>query len=746
MRRPPVLLQMSTTECGAACLAMVLSYFGRATTVSECHDLCGAGRDGATAQSLARAARSLGLRTRAFRAEPEALRSLPLPAILHVSFNHFVVLERLDRRYATVIDPTGGRYRVDLEDLDEDMTGVVLTFERTPDFVPRKSGRSLAWGERALAAMRGQGVARSLAQILVASLLQHGAGLCLPAFAVVLFDRLIPRGEALAVHTAILGLALLVLSQVVLQGLRGAVLAYAQSRLDANLMIGFFRHLLSLPLRYFEERTSGDLLMRIAGNTAVRDLLGQHLLAGLLDALFVAGYFALLFALSPAMGGVALLAAAAQVALLWVSHRATTSLIYHELAAQAASQGYLIEALRGVRTLKASGAEGRAIEHWSGLFLRAASVTLRRGQRAAAVDAALLGVRLLAPLSLLWVGAGLVMAGKLSIGGVWGLTAVAASALGPLASLVSSAQRLQLARGEIGRIAEALSAEPEQHGREVHAAPALSGAIELRGVSFRYSPTAPEVLSGISCHIEPGAKVALVGRTGSGKSTLLSLLLGLHEATAGEIRYDGQPLSSLRYDGVRRQIGVVTQEVFLFAGSIRDNIAFGDPTLSPAEVERAARTAALHDDIVRMPMGYETLVGEGGIALSGGQRQRLAFARALASRPSILMLDEATSQLDATTEAEITRALEQVRLTRIVVAHRLSTVLDAQLILVLDEGHVVERGTHETLMHAGGVYAALAAAQGLRAPERDSLAVPRLVSSNNHLNPNPSHKGEHHVT
>ncbi len=742
LRRPPVLLQMSATECGAACLAMVLSYFGRATTVSECHEMCGAGRDGATAKSIADAARAAGLSVRAFRAEPRALGHLSMPAIAHVGFNHFIVVERANARHATVIDPTGGRHRMGLDTLEEEMTGVVLTFGLTAAFAPRRGATTAPWGRHALAALRGKGVLASLGQVLLASLLQHGAGLCVPAFTVVLFDRLIPANDRLSINTALLGLVLLVASQALLHALRGVVLSFAQARLDATLMLGFFRHLLSLPLRYFEERTSGDLMMRLAGNTAVRDLLGHHLLGAVLDVLFVGVYFTLLFTLSPAMGAVALCAALAQACLLWISHRSTAALVYQELSAQAASQGYLIEALKGVRTLKASGAEARAIDHWGGLFRRAARLSLRRAQRSAALDSALHAVRLLAPLLLLWVGARLVMARELTIGGVWALTAIAAAALGPLASLVESAQKLTRAAGEIARIAEALASEPEQHDREVRAAPPIGGAIELRDVSFRYAKGSPEVLSGVSFRAPPGSKVALVGRTGSGKSTLLSLLLGLHEPTSGTIDYDGHPLATLKYETVRRQLGVVTQEVFLFAGSIRDNIAFNDPALSPEEVERAARLAALHDDIVGMPMGYETLVGEGGIALSGGQRQRLALARALASRPSILVLDEATSQLDGATEAEIARSIEDLRCTRVVVAHRLSTIAGADMILVLDKGRIVERGTHEALLEKGGAYAALAATQGLLGPRQDSLAAHRHSSHDNHSH---TPEGEHNV-
>jgi len=714
---------MSTTECGAACLAMVLSYFGRATTVSECHDLCGAGRDGATARTIAVAARDLGLRVRAYRAEPSALAELPLPAILHVGFNHFVVLERVSRRHVDVVDPSGGRTRLSWEDLDHEFTGVVLTFAATERFEPRTRRSVARVGRYALGALRAQGVRRGLGQVLGATLMQHLAGLCVPAFTALLFDRFIPTGALGAMDAAMAGLGLLVLGQVVLAYVRGAVLAHVQARLDAHLMLGFFRHLLSLPLRYFEERTSGDLLMRMAGNTAVRDIVGTNLLAGALDTLFMVGYFGLLMWLSPVLGSVTLAAALAQAALLMLAHRSTQGLIQHELSAQTASQGYLIEALKGVRTLKASGATSQALHHWSGLFFRATRVTQRRGQRISGLDACLLGVRIFAPLSLLWVGGHLAVAGQLSVGAMWAIIGIAASALAPMASLVASAQKWMMARAELDRIAEALETRPEQHGRTLHDAPPLEGGIELQALSFRYASTSPKAIDGVSMSIEPGSKVAIVGRSGSGKSTLVSLLLGLYEPGEGTITYDGRPLHSLRYQSVRRQIGVVTQDAFVFSGSIRDNIAFADPRLGPEEVERAARIAALHEDIMQMPMGYETLVGEGGIALSGGQRQRMSIARAVAQRPAILVLDEATSQLDTATEAETTAAIRELGCTRIVVAHRLSTIRDADRIFVMDRGRVVEQGDHVSLLAAGGVYAALYLAQDEADPERRERLV-----------------------
>jgi ABC-type bacteriocin/lantibiotic exporter with double-glycine peptidase domain len=383
--------------------------------------------------------------------------------------------------------------------------------------------------------------------------------------------------------------------------------------------------------------------------------------------------------------------------------------------------------------LKASGAEERALDHWSNLFFKHLNVSLQRSHLSAVIDTAMMTLRTFAPLVLLWVGALQVLDGTLSLGTTLALNALAMAFLTPLASLVSSGRQLQLVGAHLERLTDVLEAEPEQGGRPLPcpspnrggvgggvcspspnrggigegSAPPLSGQIELKDVGFRYNPHGPWVLRDVSVRIAAGQKVALVGRTGSGKSTLAMLLLGLYTPTEGEILYDGIPLQRLNYRTLRSQFGVVLQEAFLFSGSIRQNIDFNDPSLSLERVMEAARLAAIHNDIMRMPMGYETLLTEGGAGLSGGQRQRLAIARAVAHAPALLLLDEATSHLDVTTERIVDRNLNDLACTRVVIAHRLSTIRNADQILVLDEGTMVERGTHAELLARGGHYATL---------------------------------------
>jgi ABC-type bacteriocin/lantibiotic exporter with double-glycine peptidase domain len=339
------------------------------------------------------------------------------------------------------------------------------------------------------------------------------------------------------------------------------------------------------------------------------------------------------------------------------------------------------------------------------------NASLRRGQLSAVVDAVMTMLRALSPLMLLWVGTFQVLNGGMSLGTMLALIALATAFLEPLSSLVSNGERMQLAAAHLERISDVVSAEPEQDPRRVQDAPRLTGRIEFRNVSFRYDPNAPFVLRNISFSVEQGHKVALVGRTGSGKSTLAMLLLGLYEPTEGEILLDGIPLRRLNYRAIRSQFGVVLQEPFLFSGSLRQNIAFGHPDLGFDAVVEAAQLAEIQMEIEQMPMGYETRIAEGGIGLSGGQRQRVSLARALARKPAVLLMDEATSHLDVVTERRVERNLSQRACTRLVIAHRLSTICDADQILVLEGGVIAERGSHEELVSRNGCYATLVSSQ-----------------------------------
>lgn len=708
-RRVPVILQMSSVECGVACLAMILSYHGRNTGIAEIRDYCHAGRDGLSAYAIVSAARHYGLRVRPITLRDESFRYVTLPAIIHWEFNHYLVVERWHPRHIDVVDPASGRRRLSPQEFDAGFTGIVMMFEPGESFVQRKSAHRLTL--RSYMARYSLIAPRALLQIFLASLLLQVIGLGAPILTKVLIDQIIPMRLQSVMTILALGMLILTFSQTVIIQLRGSLLIYLQGRVDMQMMLGFVERLLSLPLSFFLQRSSGDMLTRLSSNIVLRDTLNSQLISVILDSCFLVMYLLILLWQAPLFGGLVLVIGFLQVVLLLIVKRPVHDLASRELLTQGLSQGYMAEMLNGITTLKASGAEQRAFHHWSNLFFDQLNASIKRSFLSTLVDTVLSTLRALAPLLLLWIGTMKVMGGEMQVGTMFALNTLAASFLTPLSSLVSSGQRLQLVRSHLERIADVVEAEPEQQIQSVRQAPRLSGGVFLNHVSFRYDEQTPDVLKDITLHVQPGQKIAIVGRTGSGKSTLGKMLLGLHVPTEGDVIYDGIPLRTMDFQSVRAQFGVVMQDAMVFSGTIRQNIAFNDPEMDLERVVHAARLAALHEDIIRMPMGYETYVSEHGSALSGGQRQRLALARAVAHLPVILLLDEATSSLDVMTEQTVENNLKTLSCTQIIIAHRLSTIRHADLILVLDEGRIVESGTHQQLLLHNGYYATLIRSQ-----------------------------------
>lgn len=704
-RRMPVLLQMTAVECGAACLAMVLSAFGRASSVRECRDVCGGGRDGVTAGEIARAARSFGLEAHGYARADVDFAELSLPAVLHWRDNHFVVLERWSPRGAVVVDPARGRRRLSHEEFEESVGGVVLTFEPGQAFAPRARRRGELW-PRLRPLVKAPGIRRLVLQVAGASLLLQALGLSIPAALKVVLDTVLDLRGTDALRLLAMGAVVLVAAQLCTSYLRSALLVRLQGRVDWHALMLFFGHLLRLPALYFHHRTTGDVLMRAGSIAMLRELLANQTIAAISDVLLAAGYLAVLLWVSPPMG---LLtggfAAIAIVLLLSVTARVQESMAA-ELTAQAETHGHVVETLNGIATVKAMASERRVMGHLDALVLDWMRAAVRRSHLAGAVDAASSTLRVAAPLAVLLVGVAQVRAGAMTIGTMVAATWLAMAILAPVYALTSSGQRLQLAAAQLRRIADVLESEPEDE-RRAAAAPRLRGEVEVRSLEFSYHPRGEAVLADVSLHVPAGTRVALVGPTGAGKSTLGMALIGLLPPRRGQVLLDGHPLEELNLRAVREQLAVVLQDPWVFRGTIRENLTLGDSGFSTAEIQTAARVADLLDDIRRLPMGPDTQVGERGSGLSGGQQQRLAIARAVLRQPAVLLLDEATSHLDAVTESRIAANLRQLRCTQIVIAHRLSTVRDADRIVVLDAGRVVETGTHEELLDAGGHYAEL---------------------------------------
>ncbi|MEM7353200.1 MAG: peptidase domain-containing ABC transporter [Acidobacteriota bacterium] len=707
-RRIPYIQQTTSTECGAVCLAMILAFHGKRMRLDEIRDLIGVGRDGADALSILEGGHLLGLRGRGVQIdEIENLEYLSPASVLHWQFNHFVIFERLTRDGAVIVDPAAGRRTVPLQELRKAFTGIALTFEPSEEF---ETG-----GERATGVGRyvRQILTQSglLTRILVTSLLVQILALALPLCTGLLVDRVVPREDYHLLFVLSIGLVMIVGFSFLAGLIRAHLMLHLRTQLDAKITLEFLEHLIDLPYAFFQRRSSGDLMMRLNSNTTIRETLTSTALTGVLDGGLATFYLILLFVAHFQLGLLVLVLALLRVGLFLLSRRRYADLMSEALQTQAQSRNYQVQMLAGIETLKAMGAERRSVEQWSNLFVDELNVSLARGRLSALVDTLLAGLGTASPLIILVYGGTLVLDGTLTLGSMLAISALATGFLTPITSLVSTAIQLQLMGSYVERINDVMETPKEQQRGEVTQAAPLQGRIALDHVSFSYSAGSPTVVNDVSLDIEPGAFVALVGASGAGKSTLAKLLLGLYQPTSGRIYFDGVELNTLDLRSVRSQLGIVTQQPYLFGTSVRANIALTDPGLAMPKIVRAAKLAHIHDDIMAMPMAYDTMVADGGASLSGGQRQRIALARALVQHPAILLLDEATSNLDSVTERDIQEELAALRCTRIVIAHRLSTIMAADVILVMNQGQVIERGTHSELMGRPGFYRQLIAAQ-----------------------------------
>ncbi len=717
-RRIPFVAQLTNVDCGAACVAMVLGYYGRKVSLDEIHVAAGLSTQGISARGILEAGRRFGLLGRAAKVDMDQIHLLEPGAVLHWEFKHFVVFEKLTRKGVQVVDPSFGRRHISLEQFRKSFTGVALLFEPSETFQKGSSARSSDRYLRLLS--EGRAI---LGRVAVMSLMLQLFALALPSLTGAVVDRVLPNGDRSLLAILATGMGALVVFQLISSLVRAHLLLHLRTVMDTRLTLGFLDHLVHLPFSFFQVRSAGDLMSRLNSNATVRELLTSGALSAVLDGGLVMVYLVLLFFGSWQIALLAVGLALLQVLVFLFARGKQRELMSKNLEVSASSQNFEVEMFTGIQTLKAMGLEDRAVQHWSNLYVDVLNVSLERGRLQALTESITSTLRMGSPLAILAVGTIQVLDGELSLGEMLALNALAASFLSPIANLVATAFQLQLVGSYLERVDDVLQAPREQVPATTRRTHKLQGSIQVENVSFRYSPHAPLVVQDVSVEIQPGQFVAIVGRSGAGKSSLAHLMLGLYLPTAGAIRYDGVSLQDMDLQELRQQMGVVLQSPSLFRGDIRRNIAYSDPTLPLEQVVDAAKRAQVHDDIVAMPMNYETVLSEMGVSLSGGQRQRIAIARALVHNPAILLLDEATNALDAKTERAVQDALSQLRCTRVVIAHRLSTIQGADVILVMNQGRLVERGTHDELMSQRGYYFELVSSQertsaSSSAPER----------------------------
>lgn len=705
-RRVRFVPQIEVTECGAACLSMILAQHGHHAPLAEVRQACGISRDGADALAIARAARKYGLSVQGVRVEMEQLSQLTLPAILHWDFDHFLVLERVTATHAVLVDPAIGRRTIRLDEMGRHFTGVALMLAPSPSLKRRARTRPSLGKYREIFRRS----LPSLLQILLASLGLQVVGLLFPVATQILVDSVVvPHqpawlwGLAFALGAAVLTKALLALVRsFVVQGLRNV--------LDFTLMTRFLEHLLHLPLGFFMQREAGDLVQRVHSNAAIQNLLGTQSIAALLDGLLLVGYAALMLAFDWRLGLVIIGFAAVRVVLLLVVRGRSQLAMASELTASGREFGALLEAVSGLETTKASGAEGRMIQRWSHRMTGRVNGQLARRKLGIHASHATVLLHGLGTALVFLVGGEQVVAQRMTLGTFASFLALQGMFMAPLESLLETVSQLQYLGNHLERLDDVLTTPAEPSGSEDPGR--LRGAIELREVSFGFSPAGPPTLQDISVHIRAGEKVAIVGPSGAGKSTLARLLLGMHLPSSGIIAFDGRDLRELDLAKVRGQMGVVLQETFLFDDTIRANLSLKDEEVPLERLRAAARLACVEDVIDARPEGFGSRLGDNGNLLSGGQRQRLNLARALVHEPAILLLDEATSALDLETERRVHEALASVGCTRILIAHRLATVRDADRILVLQAGRIVQEGSYDELAAREGLFRSLVEAKG----------------------------------
>jgi NHLM bacteriocin system ABC transporter peptidase/ATP-binding protein len=714
LRRSPTVLQMEAVECGAAALAIVLAHYGRWVPLEELRVACGVSRDGSKASNVVKAARGYGLVAKGFKKEPAALRSLSLPAILHWNFNHFVVLDGFRKGRVFLNDPATGPRDVSDEELDQAFTGVVLTFEPGPDF------QRLGDPPRLIPALRRRlaGSRAALVFVLLAGLGLALPGLVIPVFSKVFVDSVLLENRREWLPPLLVAMGLAALLTGLLTWIQQVYLLRLETRLAVGSSSGFLWHVLRLPTVFFSQRFAGDISSRVAINDRVAQLLSRDLATNALGALMVVFFAAILFRYDVVLTLVGIGVVSLNVAALrYVSRRRVDG--NRRLAQdQGKLLGTAIGGLQTIETLKATGGESDLFARWAGFQAKVVNGQQDLERYSQILDAVPPLLSAINTALILGLGGLRVMNGSLSLGGLVAFQLLMASFTAPINRLVSLGGRLQTVEGDMNRLDDVLryridpTAASGSGGLPEPGAPVrLRGFLDLHQVSFGYSRLDPPLIEEFDLALKPGFRIALVGGSGSGKSTISRLVTGLYEPWGGEIRFDGARRREVPAAVLTGSLAAVDQNVFLFEGTVRENLTLWDVTIPLPEVVAAAKDACIHEDIAARQGGYESLVEEGGANWSGGQRQRLEIARALVGRPSLLVLDEATSALDSTTESRIDENLRRRGCTCLIVAHRLSTIRDADEIIVLDKGKVVQRGTHDDLKRIDGPYARLISAE-----------------------------------
>jgi len=655
---------------------------------------------------LLRAAKHLGLKAGILTATWNKLGGIPLPAVAKRTDGRYVVLAKLEGEKVLVQDPTETRPLIlSREQFESAWTGQLLLFTKRANLRLQDLKFDFTWFIPAIVKYR-----KYLGEVLVASFFLQLFALLTPLFTQVVIDKVLVHKGFTTLYVLAVGMIALAIFDAILGGLRTYLFSHTTNRIDVGLGAQLFRHVLALPLAYFEARRVGDTVARVRELENIRQFLTSHSVTVVLDLFFTAVFLAVMWFYSPILTLVVMGSLPLYAVLSVVITPAIRARLHEKFNRGAENQSFLVEAISGIQTVKALAVEPPLLRKWEEQLagyvrasFRTTSVMTIAGQMATCIQK-------VTTVAVLWVGAYRVIDGDLTIGQLIAFNMLSAQVTGPLLRLVNLWQELQQVGISVQRLGDILNTQPEpSYNPNRTTLPQVYGHIVFDEVTFRYRPDGSEVLRKVSFTVAPGQVIGLVGRSGSGKSTIAKLIQRLYVPERGRILVDGVDLAQVDPAWLRRQVGVVLQENFLFNCSVRDNIALTDPGLAMEQVIQAAKLAGAHEFILELPEGYDTMVGEHGCSLSGGQRQRIAIARALVANPRILIFDEATSALDYESEAIIQQNMAQISQGRTVfiIAHRLSTVRPAHRIYVVEKGEIVEQGSHEELLRMKGFYARL---------------------------------------
>jgi HlyB family type I secretion system ABC transporter len=701
----PFYAQHSASDCSAACVVMVGKYWGKEFNINRLRELAYVSRDGASLKGLTNAAESLGFNSRPVKASLDRLTQQKLPAIAHWEGNHYIVVFEITPQQVIVCDPAIGRRKLTHAEFITGWTGHCLLLEPTLA-LKHAEGKSSTNLWQLFQLITPHKVV--VAEILVASLVLQIFGLISPIFTELILDRAVVHRSGNSLATFGVGLLIFGGFQIIMSALRQYLMATTANRIDAALVIGFIRHTFSLPLSYFDARHVGDIISRVQENHKIQSFITGESLGVLLDLLSVFVYAALMFVYSWKLALVTLISIPLFLILNFASTPFLKKISREIFNASNNQNSYLIESLNGIRTVKSMSVEKAVRWSWEERLNKEIKKTYQRQIFRIQIQSIGAAIEKISTTGLIWLGASLVISGEFTIGQLFAFNMLSANVIRPFQRLAGLWSQLQEIGIAIERLCDVIEAKPEEDSESSRQSIGqLQGYVKFKNVTFRYNKdTETNTLETINFEIKPGQTIALVGRSGSGKTTLSKLILGLYPPTTGSIEIDGKDLKTIALHSLRSQVGVVDQDTFLFSGSIKSNITLSKPGANPADIQRAAELAGAHEFVMKMPMGYDTEIGEGGSMLSGGQRQRIAIARALLNNPRLLVFDEATSSLDTESERIIQTNLEKIRRNRstIIIAHRLSTVQNADLILVLDKGVLIESGNHHQLMAKRGQY------------------------------------------